>query len=533
MQCPTCGNDTPGTLGKCSHCAAPIDVYSVGPALPLGAPVTDAAPPGSADGLGDQTMMVPPPQPAWAASAQPPAMPDFAMPPQPSAPQPPMPQPPMPEPPTPQPRTALEPPAQPRSPVEPSAVTPASASPLPSVDPDDTAAWTFNPDEESGGYGTVPPPAPAWGTGQPALPANDQPALPPAGGAGANPFNLADQPEPAESIVPESWFAQPRRPESADADATQVWGRQGGGAQPPAPPTGIPDADATQIAPGAMNPMGPMNPGVQGFGGDLDQTRMDPGLPLGAQMGAPMGPPPMGTMVQPGVAPMGGMGQADPGYGGYPPPPHQGAKGSGGTSKPLIAAVAALVTIAAGAVVFVVWPSGDDPSAGTHPSSSPSSTQVAQKKTIPPETKQQAATLNGILNDSVATRRILAGAIGRAGKCKTLPQAIQGFQTVAQRRQNQLQRTANLKVDKLANGERLRGSLSEALTASLRVDQVLLQWAQANQSGCRGKPKPSAAQVPGRAVHEQRATSAKKQFVVLWNPVAKKTGQPLRSWKRV
>ncbi len=62
---------------------------------------------------------------------------------------------------------------------------------------------------------------------------------------------------------------------------------------------------------------------------------------------------------------------------------------------------------------------------------------------------------------------------------------------------------------------------------------VLLKWAQANQRNCRGKPKPSAAHVPGRAAQERRATTAKKQFVVLWNPVAQKTDQPKRSWKRV
>ncbi|TMR29413.1 hypothetical protein ETD96_35590, partial [Actinomadura geliboluensis] len=82
MQCPTCGNDTPGTLGKCSHCAAPIDVYSVGPAVPLAAPVADQAPgAGAADGLGDRTMMVPPPTPSWAPEPQPPALPDFSAPP--------------------------------------------------------------------------------------------------------------------------------------------------------------------------------------------------------------------------------------------------------------------------------------------------------------------------------------------------------------------------------------------------------------------------------------------------------------------
>ncbi|NDU77881.1 hypothetical protein GWI34_35515 [Actinomadura sp. DSM 109109] len=248
----------------------------------------------------------------------------------------------------------------------------------------------------------------------------------------------------------------------------------------------------------------------------------------------PMQQGPMG----PGMQPMGPMGPGDPAFG-YPPgqfpPGGPGAPGQGksGTSKPLIGAVAALVTVAVGAVAFVAWPSGDDPAPGPDPSPAASQKQVAQKNVIPPETKQQAAAMNGILNDSADTRRILAGALGRAGKCKTLPQAIQGFQTVAQRRTNQMRRTQGLKVDKLANGERLRTSLNQALGASLQVDQVLLRWAQANQRHCKGKPRPAAARVPGRADAERRATAAKKQFVVLWNPVAKKTSQPQRSWKRV
>ncbi|MES9539315.1 hypothetical protein [Actinomadura sp. NPDC000600] len=541
MQCPTCGNDTPGTLGKCSHCEAPIDVYSVGPAVTLAAPVAEApAAGGGAEALGDRTMMVPPPTPSWAPSPQPPAAPDLGMQPGPQG----MPQT------GPQgmpdlgPQGAPEFPAQPplqlyaEPPATASAPTPAVASPLPSPGPEDTAAWTFDPNEDddaSGGFSTPPPP-PAWAGGQQAPPANDP--APPAPG-GSNPFGLQEQPPPTESIVPDSWFAQPRKPEG-EADATQVWGQQPpGAAQPPA----FPDPEATQLAPGPGAALA--MPGDQGFGGDFDQTRMDPGYPMGGPppMGG-MGPGPMqqgpmqpGPMQQgpmgPGMQPMGPMGPGDPAFGGYPPGQFPQGQGKSGTSKPLIAAVAALVTVAVGTVAFVVWPSGDDSPSGPGPSPAASQKQVAQKNAIPPEMKQQAAALNGILNDSVDTRRILAGALGRAGKCKTLPQAIQGFQTVAQRRTNQMRRTQNLKVDKLANGERLRGSLNQALGASLQVDQVLLQWAQANQRKCKGKPRPSAAQVPGRAAAEKRATLAKRQFVVLWNPVAKKTDQPQRSWKRV
>ncbi|MEU8798972.1 hypothetical protein [Spirillospora sp. NPDC048819] len=438
------------------------------------------------------------------------------------------------------------------------------ASPLPPVDPEDTAAWTFNPYEDddepeasvpSGGFGA--PPSPAWGGGLPALPANERPELPASGiGSGSaehlpNTFGLEPPPERSESIVPESWFAQPRKPDGPDAEATQMWGQQQPGAGVQQPPPML-DADATQIAPG----QGMHNPGMpggqgspMGFGGNFDQTRMDPGQgmaappmgqgpmaqgpPMGGPMGGPMGAPMGGQMGQ--GMPMGPMGQGgpgDPAYGGYPP--NQGGRpGGGGPSKPLIAAVAALVTVAVGAVVFVVWPSGDNSSAGGDPTPSPSNKQVAQKNQIPTETVEQAKVVNKVLDDSVATRRVLAGALGRAGKCKTLPQAIQGFEKVAQHRQNQLVRTKNLQVDKLANGERLRVSLAQALTASLQVDQVLLQWARQNQANCRGKPHPAAAKVPGRAAGERRATTAKQKFVVLWNPVAKKTGQPQRSWKRV
>ncbi|NYD47265.1 hypothetical protein BJY14_003248 [Actinomadura luteofluorescens] len=529
MQCPTCGNDTPGTLGKCSHCEAPIDVYSVGPALPLASPVAEAAPAGTAmgvsagaDAIGDRTMTAPP---SWAAGPpEPPAQPPIQL--------------------------SAEPPI--RLPVEPpataSAPTPAVASPLPAHDPDDTAAWTFDPDadDDSGAFSTPASP-PSWGRQAPR--AAEQPAPP----SPSNSFGLQDQAPRTESIVPDSWFAQPRKPEAPDTDATQAWGQQPpGGPQFPA----LPDAEATQIAPGAG--AGLAMPGAHGFGDDLDRTRMDSGSPMGTPgpmggigpMGGMgnMGPGPTQTMqpgpmhqgpMGPGMQPMGAMGPGDPAYGGYPPgqfppggPGHPGQHKSG-TSKPLIAAVAALVTVAVGAVAFVAWPSGDDAPTGGDPSPAASQTQVAQKNAIPPEMKQQAAALNAILNDSVATRRVLAGALGRAGKCKTLPQAIQGFQTVAQRRTNQMHRTQGLKVDKLANGERLRGSLNQALGASLQVDQVLLRWAQANQRKCKGKPRPSAAQVPGRADAERRATAAKKQFVVLWNPVAKKTEQPQRSWKRV
>ncbi|QXJ23977.1 hypothetical protein AGRA3207_005217 [Actinomadura graeca] len=492
MQCPTCGSNTPGTLGKCSNCEAPIDVYSVGPAAPLGAPLGAPAREAAADALGDRTMMVPPPS-SW----------------------------------SPEPASVSTPPlgAPPVPPVPPAPAVPAPGTLAP-ADSESTAAWTFDPGADSGGYDalqsggydslqsggydTLQPSQPSWmgGVTPPPTPIPAAPAVPAA-------------PEPApepESIVPESWFAQPRKPQEPEAEATQVWTPQ------PAP------SDQAWGAP----------PPVQAPATMADATALDgatqfaPG-PMGAPpLDAPMGAVPLGGVPDQGTAmlPAGSAGQGGPPYAGYP---GQGpARSGGGTSKPLLVVVSALVTVAIAAVAFVMWPSGGD-GKGTAKSSptAHSNTKVAQTNKIPNAARQQAGAMNAVLNASVDTRRVLAGALGQARTCKDLPQAIQGFQTVAQRRQNQIRRTKNLKLDKLSNGERLRASLNQALAASLQVDQVLLQWAQRNQAKCKGKPRPDAAHVPGRAAAERRATLSKRQFVVLWNPVARSTGQPQRSWQRV
>ncbi|QKG24748.1 large adhesin [Actinomadura verrucosospora] len=531
-------------------------MYSVGP---LPAPVQDG--PAGALGekpMGEKTVMVPPPTPAWAPASAPPG------------------------------------------------------------DPESTATWTFDPDAEgytptgglpslpgangagsangngAGGNGAGAPPPPAWaneqpnaagqapangqangqapmnghgpaqangqGTGQqPALgaaPASNAPALPPAGGFPGGSLAPDAPPPPVESIVPESWFAQPRKPDPQDAgDATQVYGApqqpqqpagQGWGAPLPVagtPPQGDPammDADATQLAPGGPMGAAPLDGRTRmdfGAGGGFDQTRMDPGgtsvmgaPPMG--QGGPGGFGGYGDPAGPGMpmnGPMNPMNPMGPGGPGHPQGP---GRSGGGTSKPLLIGVAALVVVALAAVAFVVWPSGGKGDDASPKAGKSSSKPVSQNERISSAEKQQAQAMSAVLDASVDARRVLAGALGRAGRCKDMPVAVQGFQNAVQRRQNQLNRTRGLKVGQLTKGEQLRSSLAQALQASLQVDQLLLRWAQ-SQAHCHGKPKPNAAHVPGRAQGERRATQAKQRFVALWNPVARKTGQPVRSWGRV
>lgn len=565
MQCPTCGSNTPGTLGTCSNCDAPIDVYSVGPAVPLGAPVGEAP----ADALGERTMMVPPPATSWAPSSDPlvPSSDPLAALYDPLAPAPPSTG--AAQPGAAQPGAAqwgvaqweaAQPEAQQQGAPQQGAPQQGSTPPagmLPPADSESTAAWTFDPDADpptpaagtamtgTGGFGAVPPPSP-WTSDQPSGGAFASPAREPSA------FGAGPEPERTASIVPESWFAQPRKPQEPEAEPTQVWAPQtpqadqGWGAQP-----GMGDAldAATQIAPAPM-----MNPGMPAehgtrldFNPNFDQTRMDQGGGMGGPMGAPpMGAPPMGGApmgpggpIGPGMAPMGpggplgpgGMGQgaAYPGFPGQAPP-----RSGGRTSKPLLIAVSALVVVALVTVVIVMWPSGGDKNKGATSKTPPSGkTKVAQTNKLLSATRQQAGAMNDVLNASSGTRRILAGALGRARTCEQLPAAIQGFQTVARQRQNQLQRAQGLKVDKLAGGERLRATLRQSLQASLEVDQSLLRWAEQNQRKCKGKPRPDASRAPGRAAWERRATLTKRQFVAQWNPVARSNGLPPRTWQQV
>ncbi|MGK5555818.1 hypothetical protein ACSNOI_29785, partial [Actinomadura kijaniata] len=244
----------------------------------------------------------------------------------------------------------------------------------------------------------------------------------------------------------------------------------------------------------------------------------------GSRRGAPQGP---GFGPQPGFGgpqqPFGMPGD----QGAYPPPP---PVTGGRASKPMIIGVGALVLVAAVTVGVVMWPGGEEGGTARPQASDPPSKQVNNSKSLE---REQAEKVNSVLDASGDARRALVGGLAAARACKTLPQAITGFQQVAQRRQAQLRATQTLKVDKLPNGERLRLTLRQSFQASLDVDRALLAWAQRNRARCKGKPRPAAAQAPGRAQAERQATASKQRFVAMWNPIAGRNGLPKRPWSAI
>ncbi|MFC9973719.1 hypothetical protein ACFVH6_22765 [Spirillospora sp. NPDC127200] len=421
------------------------------------------AAPDAAQGLGEGTVLMPPPTPSWASA---PAQDSGPM--------------------------GAPPPAQGTGPL--------NGAP---ADPESTAAWVFEPDADDeplrpsasatpgSADATQIAPPPAWA------------AQPHAGTPGS------------ESIVPDSWYAKPRKPAPEPEPDPPTWNPEPAGRpgwnESPAAPSGwdaAPPAPATQMD---WN----VQPAPPQWGATAVPGGTDP-----VQQGMGQGPPGFGPPTQP---PMGGHDQFGGPLDGRGAPPATGGR----AGKPLVIGVCALVLVAVITVGMVMWPEGDKKTPPSTPTG-PVSGKGPDKK--PDPAVEQAVQVNLLLNASSDTRRTLARSLAFTGKCQDLPKAVSGFQEVATRRQNQLRRTAGLKLDKLQQGERMRSYLRQSFQASLQVDQSLLSWAQRNQRRCKGKPRPNAAHAPGRAPAERRATLSKKRFVLLWNRVAAKTGQPTRQW---
>ncbi|MEU6036251.1 hypothetical protein ABZ801_12655 [Actinomadura sp. NPDC047616] len=480
-------------------------------------------------------------------------------------------------------------PAPPAPPASPAPSAPAA------VDPETTSAWAFDaadvadvaeaPKTPAGGAptvivpavapadaatpsnGFVPPAAPAPAAAEPAPPepaasaptpsAPDAPAAWTNEAAGAQGPAEPHDPTAPESIIPESWFAQPKRPEERpdeQGQAAQAWAAQqpppawGMDAPPPAdtaPPTAEPPGQTTVLDAGApqppmphaaMPPASPAPPMQQ----PAPPTLMDQGMYVnqppaphpgaapgnGPYYGAPYHNPADGHFSHP----IQGADTAPPGFPPYPAGPH--AKAKKGVSKPLLITVSGLVVAALVSVGLVVFAKDDTKSqqpVANSASPSPTKTTVTQRQTKLPATMQdQAKEVDAILVASRDTRNELKRAVGAARSCKTLPAAMAGFQNVKTRRENQLRRTQALQLDKVPNGERLRATMRQAFQASLQADQALITWGQRAQRNCRGKPRPDVGRASGRVPAERKAIIAKRRLVAIWNPIAKKAGLPHR-----
>jgi hypothetical protein len=188
------------------------------------------------------------------------------------------------------------------------------------------------------------------------------------------------------------------------------------------------------------------------------------------------------------------------------------------STLPYFLGAAGVVLLIGLALGIVFWPSGSGapPSTASGPSAgqsqgvaSASDDPTSDSPTGDGDLDAQAAAVNGLLEEMGGTRSDL-------GTVVTQGCPVDGVRRVLNARRGQLEKARGLEVGALLNGEEMKAALVRALEASTESNQRYLDTAP----GC-----PSEGEV---ADVNQRASSAKNEFIGYWNPVAEKAGLPTR-----
>jgi hypothetical protein len=101
------------------------------------------------------------------------------------------------------------------------------------------------------------------------------------------------------------------------------------------------------------------------------------------------------------------------------------------------------------------------------------------------------------------------------------------LQQAISERQGLLTTLAGLQVSAIPSGESMRTDLTSVLQLSIAADRDFIQWMQDPQStqNCPASTVADAAYDAGLQ-SSKRAQQAKADFLALWNPMARQSGQP-------
>lgn len=147
----------------------------------------------------------------------------------------------------------------------------------------------------------------------------------------------------------------------------------------------------------------------------------------------------------------------------------------------------------------------------------------------PASPRDQAATIDAVLDRSVASRAKLNAAIEKVRRCTGVPAALADMRAVGEERGKQIADVEAAELSAVGGAAVLKSTLKSALGFALAADQHFVEWAQPAAAGdCADSAARAAAWERGQAASRQ-AQSAKKQFVAAWNPVAGEFGFDQRS----
>lgn len=212
---------------------------------------------------------------------------------------------------------------------------------------------------------------------------------------------------------------------------------------------------------------------------------------------------------------------------------------------PFVVGVVTLLAAGAAAAVFIVQPFQHSQAAASVPRTSPSApgqrlpastTATPASATATPSSQsaqQAAASLAGLLAQSATDRSSAVNAVNSVSQCgPTLSKDPQILETAAAARQRVLSQLGSLPGRSALPGQMLQ-VLTGAWQASVTADRDFAQWAQDELSkGCtqndRADPNFQAAAAP-----DAQATTDKKAFVSLWNPIAAQYGLTSYLWNQL
>ena len=191
--------------------------------------------------------------------------------------------------------------------------------------------------------------------------------------------------------------------------------------------------------------------------------------------------------------------------------------GSGSPAHRLVAASAATAASAPGSPV---------PAESASTASSPSATAQV--------TEQQAAgQLGEMLSQSVSDRAAITQAVGDVQACRpSLSQDPQVFQSAASSRSTLLAELANMAGASTLPAPMLQ-DLSGAWQASIDADKDFAQWADDEITHpCVQNDTSDPGSVAAKGPDAQ-ATTDKKAFVIMWDPVATQYGLTTYTWEQL
>jgi hypothetical protein len=206
-------------------------------------------------------------------------------------------------------------------------------------------------------------------------------------------------------------------------------------------------------------------------------------------------------------------------------------------SGPLVPAIAVAAVIIIAAIVIVATrgagsPAGGNTTAsGVTPTTSTSVPAHAGAQDNAAQ-RQAAARLAGLLGQSGSDRGAVDNAVVSTQSCKALSADQQVFSRAAGNRHNLLTKLGNLS-GRTALSQTMLQDLTGAWQASAQADSDLAKWAGAESGHChRGKtgnnPSLRASYGP-----DSRATTNKKAFTRLWNPLARKYSLRTYQWAQI